>query len=209
MAAVIPGVVATPTRKSATTDSVTIQWTAPTDDGGDPVDDYKVYWDQGNGGSNFVLLGSSSGQTEFTKTGLSPEGSAYAFKVAPVNYIGDGPLSDPVTVLAATEPDQALAPTKTDSTKTTISIAWTAPDNGGSQITDYAVLLRLENSAGLFADITDSGTLDVSARTFTTASSLTTGESYLFKIVAINAVGPGAESPESDPIISAIPPSEP
>ena len=45
MAAVKPGAPATPTRKTSTTQSVTLQWNAPTDNGGDPVDDYNVYWD--------------------------------------------------------------------------------------------------------------------------------------------------------------------
>ena len=77
MAAVRTGAPGNPTRKTATTDSVTIEWTVPSDDGGDPVDDYNVYWDQGLGGSSFYPLGSSTGQTEFTKTGLSPPGSSY------------------------------------------------------------------------------------------------------------------------------------
>ena len=61
MAAVKPDAPGTPTRKTATTDSITIQWTAPVDDGGDQVDDYFVYWDQGLGGGSFYPLGSSSG----------------------------------------------------------------------------------------------------------------------------------------------------
>ena len=66
MAAVLPDAPDAPTRKTATTESVTIQWLAPAEDGGDPVDDYEVYWDQGLGGASFFPLGSSTGQTEFT-----------------------------------------------------------------------------------------------------------------------------------------------
>lgn len=60
MAAIQPGAPAAPTRLSSTTESVTISWSAPTENGGDPIDDYNVYWDQGLGGS-FFPLGSSSG----------------------------------------------------------------------------------------------------------------------------------------------------
>ena len=92
MAAIKPGAPEAPTRKTATTESVTIQWEAPLDDGGDPIDDYNVYWDDGVGaGSSFFLLGSSSGQTEFTKAGIETPGSAYRFKVTAINYIGEGP----------------------------------------------------------------------------------------------------------------------
>ena len=45
MAAILPDAPDAPSRKSATTESVTIQWSAPTENGGDPIDDYEVYWD--------------------------------------------------------------------------------------------------------------------------------------------------------------------
>ena len=59
-----------------------------------------------------------------------------------MNYIDEGPLSDEFAVLAATEPDQATALTKTGSTKTSISITWTAPYNGGTSIDGYKVLIK-------------------------------------------------------------------
>ena len=52
-------------------------WTAPTDDGGDPIDDYEVYWDEGSGGS-LTLKGSSSNQLAYTVTGTT-SGVQYRF----------------------------------------------------------------------------------------------------------------------------------
>jgi hypothetical protein len=78
MAAILPGAPGAPTRKNSATSEtqVSIQWTAPTDHGGDPIDDYKVYWDNGNGGS-YVLLGSSSNNLEYTVAASS--GKLYKF----------------------------------------------------------------------------------------------------------------------------------
>ena len=56
MAAVKADAPGTPSRKTASETSITIEWTAPSDDGGDSIDNYNVYWDQGSGGS-FVYHG--------------------------------------------------------------------------------------------------------------------------------------------------------
>ena len=45
MAAIKPGAPVSLTRKTSTTSSITLQWLPPLDDGGDEIDDYKVYWD--------------------------------------------------------------------------------------------------------------------------------------------------------------------
>jgi len=45
MAASLPSAPGTPTRKDSTENSITIQWTAPTDNGGTPILDYYVSWD--------------------------------------------------------------------------------------------------------------------------------------------------------------------
>jgi len=78
MAAVLSGAPGIPTRKNSGTSEtqVSIQWTAPADNGGDPLDDYKVFWDAGDGGS-YVLLGSSSNQLEYTVAATS--GKLYKF----------------------------------------------------------------------------------------------------------------------------------
>lgn len=45
MAATRPDIPGTPTRLSTTETSISIQWTAPTDNGGTPITDYTVMWD--------------------------------------------------------------------------------------------------------------------------------------------------------------------
>ena len=45
MAATLSGAPGTPTRQTSTLTSITIKWTEPVDNGGDPIRDYEVFWD--------------------------------------------------------------------------------------------------------------------------------------------------------------------
>ena len=68
------------------------------------------------------------------------------FKVEAKNAAGLGPESNIEFVIAASVPATPAAPTTTND-KTNIVIEWTAPDNGGSEITGYEV--RILQSDGL------------------------------------------------------------
>jgi hypothetical protein len=145
----------------------------------------------------------------YNKSGLTA-GVSYRFKVTALNYIGEGAESPIGTIIAATVPDQILqAPTYVSSTLTSVTVTWLAPDNGGSAITGYKVLMNGGGSSTVFTDITSSGTLNNTTRTFTTPTSLTTGTTYQFKVVATNAVGDSVESPQSLNIMAAIVPTVP
>jgi titin len=109
MAATLPGAPGQPTRKESSETSVAIAWTAPTDDGGTPITDYQVLWDSGLGGA-FVSLGSSINSLEFTPSYTLVTGYTYKFKVRAINYIGTGPESNSVSVIAASTPDTPPKP---------------------------------------------------------------------------------------------------
>jgi hypothetical protein len=64
-------------------------------------------------------------------------------------------------------------------------------------------------SSTIFTEITSSGTMDNTTRTFTTPNSLTTGTTYQFKVVATNAVGDSIASPQSLDLMAAVVPSVP
>lgn len=84
MAATLPGAPGQPTRLTSTETTITIQWTVPTDNGGTPITDYLVMWDEGSGGS-FVQAGQSLNQLEFTPAQELITGQSYRFKVRAVN----------------------------------------------------------------------------------------------------------------------------
>lgn len=158
MAAIAPSAPGTPTKISASTTEIYFHWTAPTDNGGTPITDYNVYWDEGTGGS-FTLLGTSLNMLSYTKSGLS-SGVTYKWKVTAINYISEGAESAVGTIIAATVPDQITnAPAYVSSTKTSIAVSWIAPYNGGTPITGYKILMNAGGASTTFTDVTSSGSL--------------------------------------------------
>jgi hypothetical protein len=84
MAATLPSAPGTPTRLTSSETMIAIEWTAPTDNGGTPILDYTVMWDQGLGGV-FVTLGSSQGQTNYQTGQPLVTGTTYRFQVRAIN----------------------------------------------------------------------------------------------------------------------------
>eukprot|EP00397_Hematodinium_sp_SG-2012_P000092 GEMP01000092.1.p1 GENE.GEMP01000092.1~~GEMP01000092.1.p1 ORF type:complete len:2939 (+),score=458.36 GEMP01000092.1:148-8817(+) len=72
----------------STVGSVTLGWTAPTDNGGLPVISYNIYTDDGLGGA-YALHGSSTSSLTYVAGGLSA-GYTYRFKVYAVTAKGEG-----------------------------------------------------------------------------------------------------------------------
>ena len=107
MAATLPGVPGTPTRLTSTLTSLTLQWTEPVDNGGDPIRDYEVFWDQGLGAS-LVSLGLTGGLRTFTPAYTLVTGTTYRFRVKAINYIGTGPESAIGSLISAKPPGQPL-----------------------------------------------------------------------------------------------------
>ena len=59
-----------------------------------------------------------------------------------MNDVGEGPLSNPVSIILGTVPDTPQAPTKVTTTLTSITVSWNAPDSGGSPILSYYVYIN-------------------------------------------------------------------
>ena len=71
--------------------SVSLSWTAPSANGS-AITDYKIYYATSEGGTYTLFSDTVSTTTSVTVTGLT-NGTAYYFKVAAVNAVGDGALS--------------------------------------------------------------------------------------------------------------------
>jgi hypothetical protein len=78
----------TPTAGNA---SVSLSWTAPSANGS-AITDYKIYYSTSAGGTYTLFSDTVSTTTSVTVTGLT-NGTAYYFKVAAVNAVGDSALS--------------------------------------------------------------------------------------------------------------------
>ena len=179
--------------------SVSLNWTAPANDGGSAITGYRITPFVGGTAQTPIDTGSTT--TSRTITGLT-NGTAYTFTVAAANAVGTGAASNPSAAVvpraAATAPG---APTGVAGTAGNASVAlnWTAPaDNGGSAITSY----RITPFVGTTAQTPiDTG----SATTSSTITGLTNGTAYTFKVAATNGVGTGTPSTASDPVTPAAP----
>jgi hypothetical protein len=87
--------------------------------------------------------------------------------------------------------------------RSSIQIQWTAPDNGGSAISNYHVYEApgTTPAAQDFAFVSDTGyTL-----TYTKSIGLVAGQTYNFKVLAVNLVGQGPLSPAVARLAATVP----
>jgi hypothetical protein len=89
---------------STTTDTqIKITWDEGLNNGGVPVIDYAVYYDQATG--NYIQLDSAVLTKHYTTTVTLNPGVLYTFKVTARNTVGDSLFSQEIVILAAKEPD--------------------------------------------------------------------------------------------------------
>lgn len=115
--------------------SVKLTWNVPGFIGGSEISEYLIWYAEGP--SDFTELTVVEQATSYTAEQLTA-GSEYRFYVQAKNAAGYSPASNVISVIAASVPATPAAPT-TAQDSTNIKIEWTAPDNGGSEITGYQV----------------------------------------------------------------------
>jgi titin len=173
----------------AVTDATRIKftWEDPLEDGGSPILDYDVYWDQGSTISSVVLLASDLTVREYQTTASLTSGELYSFYVSARNAVGEGQLSDPLSVYAATIPDAPLAVVNVPGVTTGFQVGLNWQNglyDGGSPVLDYLVSFRASGSAENYS---------VYGKVFTTQraeiTGLNPGQSYEFVVQSRNAVG--------------------
>jgi hypothetical protein len=178
--------------------SITLSWSAPSSDGGSPVDSYVIQG--GTSPSDDAILAIVGGHTA-TLGGLT-NGTTYFFGVRAENAYGDGPV---VSVKfdwpgigsgtsSGTAPG-APAGLKTDYGDGWIALSWSRPASAGSsQVTGYHVYMGFSSSF-------------TGAREFTTSATsfrlndAANGSTYFIKVTAVNAAGEGPATP----VTSVIP----
>ena len=113
------------------------------DNGGSPILDYRVYYDNALGGSFEELASTTNPDLFFTLTTVTP-GLSYRFKITAVNIVGESLRSSEVAIIASSLPSVPGTPqyvSADDSPQITIS--WTAPSyDGGSDIVSYLIYMN-------------------------------------------------------------------
>ena len=162
-----------------------LTWTTPADNGA-AITGYKVY-------RNGALLATVGNVNAYTDTAVA-NGASYAYQVAAVNSVGEGAKSNTVslTPLAQTAPSapQNLQASHSGGPKSgKVALSWSAPaSDGNSPITGYKVYRNgaLAATLGVVLSYTDSG--------------LAQGQTYAYKVTAVNAKGESAFSNEATAI---------
>uniref|UniRef100_A0A7S0A7G0 Fibronectin type-III domain-containing protein n=1 Tax=Pyrodinium bahamense TaxID=73915 RepID=A0A7S0A7G0_9DINO len=199
-----PGTPDAPVRKSSTSTSITVEWSAP-EDNGCPMTGYRIYLDE-NGddvadqeihpgaGDDTNPIDPSLDPTvlEVQKTGLNT-GQEYGFQVRAYNARGST-YSVWSTIKAASEPLQMDPPTALimSSTSTSIMLKWILPDLQGGTAVGYKVFRN--NGVGTTISPTPDTTCQMEfnpAPQQCMVSGLTPGEDYLFQMLTINDIGEG------------------
>ena len=119
-----------------------MNWLAPTDNGGSPVTSYILYWKLSTAGSySSSYSTTNTASLTYIITGLT-SGSFYDIKDQAFNIVGGSVHSGAVRLVAATKPSAPATPTLVLQSSNKLQIAWTAPFNGGSAITQYKVYYK-------------------------------------------------------------------
>ena len=178
-----PGVPTVLTATSVNATAVSLTWTAPTDDGGESITDYKVEYRTITERTWTTFDDGDKSTTGAIVTGLTIN-TQYQFQVSATNTQGTGAVSNIAVATPEPAPTVPGAPTGLTATAgdTTVALSWTAPSTGDAP-TSYKVQQSTDGST--FTDSTPS----TSTGTTVTVTGLTNDQAYTFRVFATNTVG--------------------
>lgn len=181
------------TATASSTTSATVNYTAPSSNGGSPIVSYTAVAVPGGQTGTVVRSGSGS----ITVSGLT-SGVSYQFYVYATNAVGDSPnsaLSNSMTTAAV--PGAPIIGMAYATGTTTATVDYTAPaSDGGSAITSYTAVA---SPGGQTATVYRSGSGSISI------SGLSSRTTYQFRVYASNAYGSSLYSGYSNSVTTQAP----
>ncbi len=168
--------------------AVRLAWLAPSSNGGAAISDYVVQR-SGDGGRTWGTINDGVSTARTVTVGGLTNGNRYRFRVVAINTVGRGPWSTEAFAVPATV---SSAPRQLTATRAyrAAKLAWLPPwSNGGAAIGDY-VVQRSGDGGRTWRTLRDG----VSARRTASATGLTSGRRYIFRVSAENRIGRGAWS---------------
>jgi outer membrane protein assembly factor BamB len=161
---------------------IALNWTAPIDDGGLSISNYKIY----RNGTLLILLGNVH---IYIDSGLV-NGEIYTYNISAINRAGEGVKSVGVNTAPRSVPSP---PRNLDATRNEVHIllTWLVPtSNGGSAITNFSIYRgTTSGSETLFVRGFSGGTSWVD-------TNITVGTKYFYQVSAVNIAGEGPKSNE-------------
>lgn len=163
---------------AADVNQITVQWSAPSDTGGDTITAYVVQYSS-DGGTTWTTDSSCSDTTTSCVISSLNPGTTYTAEVAATNPEGTGDYA--VAAESATTPNRPDAPTNllASAGDHSLTFSWDQPADNGSTVTSYTV------TDGGSDSCTSSSATDLHC----TITNLTNGVAHVFSVTATNAVG--------------------
>lgn len=176
-------------------DRCRVEWKVPRDDGGSPITHYIL--EKMDLSTNTWLPCGKSMDLQCNVVGLE-ENHEYQFRAKAVNAEGESEYLEGLDTVIAKNPFSPPGPpgkpTPKDYDFDRFDLKWDEPKHdGGSKITGYIIEMRSAND-----DIWTKATEVKDKLEFGTVKNLEVGETYVFRVRAVNAAGPGKPGPESD-----------
>ena len=175
---------------------IVLTWTAPTSNGGSAVTGYTVLQSTISGNESYLV--NAGNVLTYTNTGLT-NGQTYFYMIYAVNVVGNGTISSEVNATAMTVP---TAPTGVVATygNQSITLTWVTPaSNGGEPITNYTIIQGL--TSGTETYYITLGVVNSFVDIGLNGTGLTNGQTYYYKVYAVNIAGNGTNSAE----VNAVP----
>nr|CAD7424747.1 unnamed protein product [Timema monikensis] len=202
-----PDAPSTPEITAYSPNNCSLTWNPPLNTGGKPITGYYVEKRE-RGGEWIKVNNYPTPNTSFTVQDLR-EGSRYEFRVIAINEAGPGKPSKPTEPIIAEaqrlKPDAPEPPKADRVTKDSVTLSWRTPrSDGGSKIKGYLIQKKKKGDN----DWSDVNGTPVPDNVFKVPG-LTEGEEYLFRVIAVNDVGPSDPSRPSNAIIIEEQPNKP
>uniref|UniRef100_A0A3Q3K5S1 Titin n=1 Tax=Monopterus albus TaxID=43700 RepID=A0A3Q3K5S1_MONAL len=195
----MPDAPGTPYATDVTGESITLSWTPPTSDGGNPIQ-YYILEKREKKTVRFYKVMTKKPIVECAHRVLQlTENMEYEFRVMAVNDAGVGAPSNISLLIKAAEPkDIPCAPSVVcvcDSTNTSISLEWSRPaDDGGMEILGYIIeMVKGEDTE--WKRVNEA----LVAETNYVVTGLQTGAEYKFRVAAVNHMGRGGNKETLEP----------
>ena len=181
--------------------SVSLSWSAPTDNRGSSLDAYRIDRQPTGGAVETPERNYATTTRTYDDSGLQP-GQRYCYRVAGVNANGDvGDFSEWVCATTEDAPGAPASLSATAKGKDAVTLTWNAPaEDGGSAISGYRIDYT-KDGGGWQNQVSDSAT---TTREYE-HTGLDAGADYCYRVAAINENGMGLFSGQACATTETVP----